>query len=250
MPNAVSSTLAPSNRNSPINQLDYAIQSRLYDINTMLPCEVMAVRTSSDGTNLYDVQSLLNPRDPKGQPAVDANGIPIPRSIMTNVTAGIIAGGVSAIIVPYAVGDKVWVSFCQRDITNSVGAKFRPVTPASARSLSLCDGVIKCHIDNLSPTTYTTVIKFAPDGTLSITTTSDKDLNITSGKDINVNVTGKAVVTATEVDINSGNINLGEGGVGILNGNTQFQVIAQSGSDVLPVTIVPGTISTTVKATS
>ena len=230
----VSSTLAPSNRNSAINQLDYAIQSRIYDLNTMLPCEVLAVHVGADGINLYDVQSLLNPRDAKGQPAVDENGVPIPRPTIPNVTAGIKAGGICAIIMSYAIGDKVWVSFCQRDITNSIGAKFQPTTPASARALSLCDGVIKDHIDNLNPTAYTTFIKFAPDGTLSIVTTSPKPIDI----------------TADRVNINSGNINLGVGGVGILNNNTQFTVTAQSGSDVIPVTIVPGTQSTTVKATS
>ncbi len=229
----VSSTLAPSNRNSAINQLDYAIQSRIYDLNTMLPCEILAIH-SSGGINVYDVQSLLNPRDPKGQPAVDENGVPIPRPIMTNVTAGIVAGGIAAIILPYDIGDKVWVSFCQRDITNSISASFEPVTPASARALSLCDGVIKCHIDNKPPSAYTTTITFALDGTFSIVVTSPKPVNI----------------TADVVNINSGNINLGAGGVGILNNNTQFTVTAQAGSDVIPVTIVPGTESATVKATS
>ncbi len=247
----ISSTLAPSNRNGAINQLDYAIQSRIYDLNTMLPCEILAVRTGADGINLYDVQSLLNPRDAKGQPAVDENGVPIPRPTIPNVTAGIKAAGICAIIMSYAKGDKVWISFCQRDITNAVSAKFQPTTPASARALSLCDGVIKDHIDNLNPSSYTTFIKFAPDGALSIVSTSDKPINITSGKDININAAGNNVsITADKVDINSGNINLGAGGVGILNDNTQFQVIAQSGSDILPVTIVPGTQSTTVKAAS
>lgn len=192
----VSTTLAPSNRNSAINQLDYAIQSRIYDLNTMLPCEILAVYTSG-GTNVYDVQSLLNPRDAKGQPAVDENNVPIPRPIMTNVTAGIMAGGIAAIIMPYAIGDKVWVSFCQRDITNSISAKFQPTTPASARALSLCDGVIKCHIDNKDSATYTTFIKFLPDGTLSITATSGKPMNFkadTFNFDGNVIITGSTTM--------------------------------------------------------
>lgn len=245
----VSSTLSPSSRNGAVNQLDYAIQSRIYDLNTMLPCEILAIYSDDNGNNLYDVKSLLNPRDAKGRPAVDENGIPISPPTIPRVTASIIAGGVSAIIIPYAVGDKVWVSFCQRDITNAIGAKFQTTTPASARYLSLCDGVIKCHIDNKDPDSYTTFIKFDLDGTLSIVTASDKPINVESGGDININATN-ATVMADRVDINSGNINLGAGGVGILNANTQFTVTAMGGTDVIPVTIVPGTVSTTVKATS
>lgn len=193
MPKPVSSTLNPSNRNGLINQLDYAIQSRIYDLNTMLPFEVIAIRAGPNNTNLYDVKSLLNPRDAKGQPAVDENGVPIPRPTIPNVTAAIAAGGICAIIMPYAIGDKVWVSFCQRDITNSIGASFKPVTPASARALSLCDGVIKCHIDEKNPTSYTTTIKFAADGTLTITATLGKSMNFkadTFNFDGDVNITG------------------------------------------------------------
>lgn len=219
----VSSTLSPSNRNGAINQLDYAIQSRIYDLNTMLPCEILVVRTSDDGTNLYDVQSLLNPRDPKGQPAVDENGIPISPPIMTNVTAGITAGGIAAIILPYAVGDKVWVSFCQRDITNSVSAKFQQTTPASARALSLCDGVIKCHIDNKPPSSYTTFIKFEPDGTLSITATPGKTMNFTA---TTFNFNGDVIV--------SGRTTTNTATIGGINFATHAHLVTAVGSDTGP----------------
>lgn len=202
----VSSTLSPSNRNGAINQLDYAIQSRIYDLNTMLPCEILTIYSGDNGNNLYDVKSLLNPRDAKGRPAVDENGTPISPPTIPRVTASIIAGGISAIIIPYAVGDKVWVSFCQRDITNAIGAKFQTTTPASARALSLCDGVIKCHIDNKEPDSYTTFIKFMPDGTLSITVTDGKPMNFkasTFNFDGDVNITGSTTMQ-DGVDVTGG----------------------------------------------
>ena len=213
MATPVSTTLTPSNKNSGINQLDYAIQSRVYDLNTMLPCEIIAKRTNNgvvDG-DFYDVQSLFYPRDAKGQPARNQNGALIPSPIMTNVTSGIISAGICAIIMPYKIGDKVWVSFCQRDVTNSVNTKFRPATPASARSLSLCDGVIKCHIDNLPTETYTTNIKFDTDGTLSITTKSGKPVNVTSGGDINITSTGDTTITAPSIKLNGDVIISGSG---------------------------------------
>ena len=223
MPNAMSTTLAPSNRNGGVNQLDYAIQSRVYDLNTMLPCEVIATRTK-DNMNFYDVQSLLYPRDPKGQPARDENNVLIPRPIMHNVTSSIMSAGICAIIMNYQKGDKVWVNFCQRDLTNSINSGFQPATPASARALSLCDGVIKCHIDNLSPDTYTTNIKFNSDGTLSITTTSEKPLNVISGGDVNVTSNGNTTITAPTIKLNgdvtiSGSTTM-QNGANITNGLT------------------------------
>jgi hypothetical protein len=226
MVNPVSTTLTPSSRNGGVNQLDYAIQSRIYDLNTMLPCEIIATRTNNgviDG-NFYDVQSLFYPRNAKGQPARDQNGVLIPRPIMTNVTSGIMSAGICAIIMPYKIGDKVWVSFCQRDITNSINTKFMPTTPASARALSLCDGVIKCHIDNLPAETYTTNIKFNTDGTLSITTTSGKAVNVISGGDANITSTGNTTITAPTIKLNgdvtiSGSTTM-ENGASITNGLT------------------------------
>jgi hypothetical protein len=247
MPNPAQTTLNPSSRNGPVNQLDYIIQSKLYDINTMLPCEIIGV-LSNGGQTFYNAQSLINPRNAKGQPALDENGIPVPPPILYNVTAGIIAGNNCAIIVPYAVGDKVWIDFCQRDITNTKDAKFVQTTPASARALSLSDGVIKCHVDDGS--NYTTTITFGANGAISMITPSGQPISINSGGDVDVTTTNKASITANEVDILSGNVNLGNsGGSGVLTAATTFTITGiTAGSDTVVGTITANTPSTKVKA--
>jgi hypothetical protein len=80
---------------------------------------------------------------------------------------------------------------------------------------------------------------------------NNKPVTINSGSANTVINSNNAEINADKVNINSGNINLGSGGVGILNANTQFQVVGvEAGGATLPVTIIPGTASTTVKATS
>lgn len=214
-------TLNQNNLNSKTNQLEYAINSILLNVNTVLPCKILSIEN-----NRASVQSIIN--------MLDAQGNPLAYPIIHDVPIIQIVGGNAGIIIEYVVNDIVAVGFSQRDIS-TIKSTWATGNPGSYRKFSLADAIIIGKLSNELPTVHVKITAagieiLAPD--LPITATCQT-----------------ATVNADQVDINSGNINLGEGGVGILNANTQFQVAGvQGGGATLPVTIVAGTESSTVKA--
>lgn len=210
-------TLNSSVRTSDANTLQYVFDQILFDINTMLPCEIINVNGDR-----YDVQSLIN--------NLDSVGNPITPPILYNLPAMVEMGGYAGFITEYKKGDKVAVGFCQRDLS-VVQKDWSRQNPPSYRKHSLSDGIIIKRVSNTPPTIYIKV--------------TDSGITIEGNNTpINVHTTGNASITANEVDINSNNINLGSGGVGILNANTI--ITAPSGGGVCSISMA----STTVKATS
>lgn len=216
-------TLNQNNLNSKTNQLEYAINSTLMNVNTILPCKILSIED-----NRASIQSIIN--------MLDATGNPLAYPVIHDVPFMQIVGGNAGVIIEHIIGDIVAVGFSQRDLS-SIKATWETGNPASYRKFSLADAIILGKLSNNLPTIF---IKITAAGV----EIAAPDLPITA-------TCQTATVNADQVDINSGNINLGSGGVGILNANTQFQVAnVQSGSATLPVTIVAGTASNTVKATN
>lgn len=222
----------PEVSNSPANTLQYAINQALLNMNTVLPCRIEAVNGSR-----YTVKVLTN--------YIDSTGKPFGAPLIYDVPATQKRGKSAGIITEYGEGDSVLVAFCQRDIS-TVKQNWAVNNPASYRKFSLSDGIIIDYLSNDLPSVY---IKITPTG-IDINS-NNTNITVNAGTaNLNIN-SDQATITANQVTIDSGNINLGTSGVGILNANTQFVVPgAQAGGDTLPVTIVPGTASTTVKATS
>jgi hypothetical protein len=218
-------TYSPEISNSQANTLQYAINQALLAINTLSPAKITAI----NGLR-YTVEILVN--------YIDSNGIPYSAPTLYDIPTQILGGDGAGVIVEYAVGDVVNVGFCQRDIS-IVKQEWVTANPASYRKFNVSDGIILGYLTNTLPAVNITITKNG-----IILNSNNTPVTINSGS-------GNVEINANDVTINSGNIELGAGGVGILNANTQFQVVgAQAGGATLPVTIVPGTFSTTVKATS
>jgi hypothetical protein len=225
-------TYSPEVSNSHANTLQYAINQALLAVNTISPAKITAV----NGLR-YTVEILIN--------YIDSNGSPYNAPTLYDIPAQMLVGNNAGIIIEYAVGDVVNVGFCQRDIS-IVKQQWTTSNPASYRKFNVSDGIILGYLTNTLPTVNITITK---DGI--IMNSNNKPVTINSGSANTIINSNNAEINADKVNINSGNINLGSGGVGILNANTQFQVVGvEAGGATLPVTIVPGTASTTVKATS
>lgn len=141
--NATATTLDQSVGYSSANTLQYAINQALMNVNTILPCKILAITGST-----YTVQPLNN--------IISADGTPIAPPVLSNIPACITMGGNAGIIIEYVINDTVLVGFCQRDIT-TIKQSWLLSNPASFRKFSLSDGVIISKLSNSLPTIYVKV---------------------------------------------------------------------------------------------
>lgn len=148
MPNTITTTMQQDYTANQANALDYAMQQILLDINTYLPCKVLAV--NNDGLSL-NVQPVIN--------GLDASGNPIIPPIIYNAAIHQLTGGTGAscagIIIDYAVGDIVGVIFCQRDISASQGTDlsqdWKAANPSSYRKFNMADAVVIMRLGGAKP---------------------------------------------------------------------------------------------------
>lgn len=237
-----STTLTRADLNSDANQINYAINQELLQLNTLMLCKVIQYYPN---TRTCDVTPIIN--------SISGNGTPINPPTLFKCPISDVVGNGCGIEIAYSAGDIVYVGFCQRDISNirdwwangntTINA---PFNPQSYRICDIADGIILFRVSNQAPTIK---IKITTDG-IDIESVG-KPVTI-NAQTINANITGNASITANEVDINSGNINLGSGGAGVLTGNTTFSVTVtgvQPGTGTATGTATPNNPSTTVKAT-
>lgn len=156
------------------NEIQYAIDQSMMNINTILICDIEIVNADKS----CDVRSVIN--------LIDNSGNPITPNIIFNIPKIEIRGGIAGIIVEPIVGDKVVVSFCQRDIS-SIKKHLTRQNPASYRKFSLMDGIILGVISNTPPSIYvkitSTGVKIdARDQPIELITTGDVTTNCTNAK--------------------------------------------------------------------
>lgn len=206
------------------NVIDFAINRRLMDVNTMLLCEVLAV----NGTKLR-VKSLLNYLDTKGNP--------IDPPIIYDVPTMMIVGGNAGVIIEYQIGDNVVVGFCQRDISGVKSTQNRQ-NPSTYRKFSLSDGIVLGKFSNILPTVYVKV--------------TNNGVEI-KGPDIKIISDGTATVQAQTANIEADEVNLGNNATAnVLVKGIPFTATitnVQAGSDTVTSVITSSAGgSTTVKA--
>jgi len=127
------------------NIMQNAIDYNLLNINTMIPCKIIEVDNT---TNRYTIEPLNY--------GVAVDGSPLAPPLIYSVPAMSTRGNNAGLIIEYAVGDKVVVGFCQRDITN-IKKDWTLSKPNSYRKFSLSDGVIINYINNTLPTIFVKV---------------------------------------------------------------------------------------------
>ena len=121
--------------------VDFAIDKRQLNINTLILAEVQIV--NADGT--LTVKSLLNYKSASNQP--------IDPPVLFEVPQGVIQGGSAGIIIEYQVGDQVLVGFIQRDIS-TLKATRQQSTPQLNHMHSIMDGFIICCWPQSAPTVF------------------------------------------------------------------------------------------------
>ena len=216
------SNLQFGNLQNEANQIEYAIaQYLLNNVNTIQPCKIIKVNENS-----YDVEILTN--------YLMADNKPITPLPIYEISKMMVMGGIAGIITELEENDKVLVGFCQRDIS-IVKKQWDNQNPGSLRMFDLRDGIILGVLSNKLPSIYVKI------------TNKGIELN---GPKVTIISDNDTIVKAKNVTVDASKINLGNGGSGVLNGDTKFQVTGvQKGGDTLPVTIVSG-ISNTVIAQS
>ena len=164
--------------NSGVNRLDFAIQQAIKQIQTCLPCKVVAVHPSNSSTGYVDVLPLIT--------YVDGMGETVQPVTHYNVPYSRIQGGIAALIIDPVVGDIGLVCFASRDSSNVKAGTTEPQQPASFRRFSPSDGFYIGGFLNQAPQIY-------------IELTQGKVCNIiaTGGVNITGNVTVNGTITAT-----------------------------------------------------
>lgn len=128
---AIATNLTSDVRYSLSNTLEYVINQKLFNVNTILPCKVLAVNNGDIKT--YDVQSLIQ--------NISALKEPVDPPTIYKVPACVNAGSNAGVIIEYQIGDTVLVGFCQRDIS-VIKKLWQKLMPNSYRKFNLADGVI------------------------------------------------------------------------------------------------------------
>lgn len=140
---AANSTYDTSVSNSKTNTIKYAINQSLLNVNTILPCEIMAING-----NRYTIQILTN--------YIDSTGKPSDAPTIYNVPYAVIQGGNAGVIITPIVGDAVAVGFSQRDIS-IVKQNWKKSNPGSFRKFSVSDAIILGTLTNTPPTINITI---------------------------------------------------------------------------------------------
>lgn len=177
---------------------DYIIRAILSEIHTAELVEVLAVQPTNDRVGFVTVQPLILD--------VDTNQVVVSQSPAYNVPYLRVQGGVSAIILDPAVGDRGLAVYAQADITN-IKTTLAPGPAATGRTFSSADGLYLGGFLNGAPTQY---VKFLPAaGGIDIVSPSDIDLtaggniNLQAGGAIGLKSTGNTTVQAAQFIINA-----------------------------------------------
>lgn len=139
--NAVSNGKTNFTDNNFFNQLDFHIDYRLSQLNTMKICKVI----KNYGGNICDVKPLIS--------ELDNNSNPIEPPILSKLPSICRQGGLSGLIIEYQAGDIVFCGFSDRDIS-LVKKTRKQGAPATSETTPLASGVILGALLVQSPNIY------------------------------------------------------------------------------------------------
>lgn len=177
MTTSANTTYKPEVSNSLANSVNYAILQTLLNVNTMIPCKILAV----NGLR-YTVLILTN--------FLDSTGKPFTAPTIYDVPAMQLVGNGAGVIIEYAIGDVVQVGFCQRDIS-TVKQNWTQANPASYRKFSVSDGIILGYLSNTTPSVNITILS------TGITINSNNTPVVINPGTSPVTINGDLVVTGT-----------------------------------------------------
>lgn len=136
----------PSDFDSDMNGLRFAIQQAMNKLQTSLPVRVMAVRNAGLApVGQVDIQVLVD--------MVDGQGNTVQHGIIPNVPYFRLQGGTNAVIVDPSPGDIGMACFCSRDISAVKSAK-KQAPPGSWRTHDFSDALYLGGFLNGTPTSY------------------------------------------------------------------------------------------------
>ena len=137
------------------NQLRFAIEQQILQLNTSMPVEVVAVRgTGVNPVGQVDIKILVS--------QVTGDDKTIEHGIITNVPYMRLQGGTNAVIIDPEVGDIGMACFCSRDISAVKNAR-AAAPPGSRRAYDFSDAMYCGGFLNKAPTQY---IQFTAGGIL------------------------------------------------------------------------------------
>lgn len=136
----------PSDFDSDMNGLQFAIQQAMLKLQTSLPVQVMAVRnTGVSPVGFVDVKVLVD--------MVDGQGNTVEHGTISNVPYFRLQGGANAVIVDPEVGDIGMACFSSRDISAVKSAR-KQAPPGSWRTHDFSDALYVGGFLNGTPTSY------------------------------------------------------------------------------------------------
>lgn len=136
----------PSDFDSEMNRLQFAIQQAMLKLQTSLPVQVMAVRnTGVSPVGVVDIKVLVD--------MVDGQGNTVEHGTISNVPYFRLQGGANAVIVDPEVGDIGMACFSSRDISAVKSAR-KQAPPGSWRTHDFSDALYVGGFLNGAPTSY------------------------------------------------------------------------------------------------
>lgn len=127
--------------NNVFNQLDFHIDYRLSQLNTMKICRVV----KNYGNNVCDVKPLVA--------KLDNNGNPVEPPVLSKLPSISVQGGMAGVIIEYKAGDIVFCGFSDRDISR-VKRTRKQGAPVTFGTTPLSSGVILGALLVQSPNIY------------------------------------------------------------------------------------------------
>lgn len=199
------STVQRSDFNNQANLMNYAINQKMLNMNTVMVCLFQQYVMHGD-TKYGEVVQLID--------NVDAVGKPLKSPMQFDVPIGYIMGGDAGINVTYKANDLVLVVYSQQTLSDiklawNAGRNIdSTLQPSNFGKFTLEDGIIIGKISPVIPTTIIDIndlgITITSNNTPLIINTGTSDTTV-NGKDVIVNATSKATITAPDAEINANN---------------------------------------------
>ena len=190
MINNLTSSVQPSELYTFAQAIEFVFKKKFMDFYCLTIAKVLSV---NDNKTLV-IQPLINFKLADGTSQIPPQ--------ISNVPFGIIAGGNSAIIIPYAENDIVLVGFIDREFNALKQDNTTAITPELIRMHNIADAFVIMNWGNGK--TPTTVIRM-----------DDRNgINITSSNNINIQTNGGGIDITSSKDVNI--TSNGTGGVNII----------------------------------
>jgi hypothetical protein len=181
------STIPSESLDDQTTGLESWIDAQLLDIQPLVPAEIIAVKTASNGLYYYRVLPLLYDIDSKGQTQNNETIYNVPMTFVGN--------GNKFIDNIYKVGDKVTLAVCSKDIA-LIKYTWKKGSPQGYLPFKLNGAIIHGLLLAKKPTNY-------------ISLTEDDILTIRMLKKIILDTDGDINAKSNNFNVNSNEVNLG-----------------------------------------